>query len=169
MAICKEMGTKFDQLNNAIGFLYLDQGDIPTAELYIKQAGSRSLLGLLALKRGDFQVALAEYENVLHQAKESGRAAQLFAAWTGLGKVYEALNDYEKAGQHYAEAAKLVEDLQSNLGPSERQAFLSVKVQGFNRSEPAEGLARLRLKERQSPVDVVLPPTLPQLHHEATP
>jgi len=32
----------------------------------------------------------------------------------------------------------------------------------------AEGLARLRLKVHQSPVDVALPPTLHQLNHEET-
>jgi DNA-directed RNA polymerase specialized sigma24 family protein len=77
-------------------------------------------------------------------------------------------NEYDKAGQYYAAGAKLVEDLQSNLGPSEREAFLSVKIQGFNRSEPAEGLARLRMKVHQSRVDVALPSTLRQLNHEET-
>ncbi|MEI7451164.1 MAG: hypothetical protein WCJ75_16255 [Desulfomonile sp.] len=82
--------------------------------------------------------------NVLNQAKESGKAAHLFVPWTGLGKAYEALNEYDKAGQYYAEGAKLVGISNPTLAlPSDKPFFLlrfrDSIAQSMPKGSPARG------------------------------
>ena len=45
---------------------------------------------------------------------------------------------------------KLTEEIRSGLLPAERKTFFEVKMEGFPRSEPAQGLTRVRMKLNQA-------------------
>jgi CHAT domain-containing protein len=45
---------------------------------------------------------------------------------------------------------EVIEEIRSSLLPAERKNFLDVKVTGFDRSEPARGLTRVRMKLNQA-------------------
>ena len=74
----------------------------------------------------------------------------LFTAYTGLGKVHEALEDYKKSEEYYERGMTLTEEIRSGLLPSERKNFFEVKINGFYRSEPSKGLTRVRMKLNQA-------------------
>ena len=70
----------------------------------------------------------------------------LFISWTGLGLTYEAMRDYSKAAEYFTKAVDQAEELRSGLNASERATFFDVKVWGFARTAPYEGLARVLMK-----------------------
>ncbi|MGB9616156.1 MAG: tetratricopeptide repeat protein [Desulfomonilaceae bacterium] len=127
----------------SIGEVYLDLGDVPKAEPYLREAGYDSSLGLLALAKADYKAAQKRYEDLLAYAKTNRNAVNLFTAYTGLGLVHESLRDYPKAEDYYRKAVEQVEEWRAGLAPSERENFFSVKTHGFRRTDPYDGLARV--------------------------
>jgi len=100
----------------------------------------------LSLLKSDYGRAKTCYDNLLKQAANNRNAVALFAAYTGLGRAYEGLEDYRKAEEYYEKGMKFTEELGSKLPPADREKFFEVKVAGFARSEPAKGLTRMRMK-----------------------
>lgn len=136
--------THFDK--SLIGNAYLDMGQVRLAEPYIREADIIFSMGRLYLAKDDYTGAKHYYEMLL----KSDRVDDKFAAYAGLGKVYESLEDYKSAEQYYEKGMKLTEEIRSGLMPAERKNFLEVKVKGFARSEPAQGLTRVRVKFNQA-------------------
>ncbi len=145
-----KLGISTDGPKDDIGNLHLDRGELDKAEPFIKEAGYYSSLGRLYLLKTDYANAKDFYEKVLRNAQKSGNANNLFTAYTGLGKTNEALEDYKKSEEYYEKGMNLTEELRSSLLPSERKNFFEVKVNGFERSEPAKGLTRVRMKLNQA-------------------
>ena len=133
-----------------IGNFYLDRGELDKAGPFIRNANYAWSLGRLYLLKSDYATAKTKYEESLISADKSRNADQLFTACTGLGKCYEGLEDYKKAQEYYEKGMKLTEEIRSGLLPSERQNFFEVKIYGFQRSEPAKGLTRVRMKLNQA-------------------
>lgn len=146
LEIAQKIGSPADRSKDLIGNLYLDTGELDKAEPYIKEAGYKSSLGRLSLLKSDYTSARVFYAELLDSAQKSHNVDDLFTAHTGLGKVSEALEDYNQAEQHYAAGMKLTEEIRSSLLPSERRNFFEVRIKGFCRSEPAKGLTRVRMK-----------------------
>ncbi len=142
-------GAPTDWVKKRIGDLYLEMGRTDEAELYVQEADYDSSLGLLKLARSDPDAAKKHYERLLNAAQKEGNLDELFSAYTGLGKAYEALGKYPDAEKYYSKGMEVVEDIRSTLLLSERRNFFSQKVSGFLRNEPAKGLVRVMLKQKK--------------------
>ena len=66
------------------------------------------------------------------------------------------MGDFKKAEESYEKGMNLVEELRSNLLPSERRNFFEFKAGGFFRSDPAKGLVRVRMKLNR-PAEAIAP------------
>lgn len=135
--------------------LYLNLGRTEEAEVMAGdgQWGGAGLARFF-LQKGDYDKAREYYEKMVAGSEKIGRVDGLFIAYTGLGRVYEAQEHYKKAEEYYEKAERLAERMASNLPPAERKNLYGAKVglrsygpvASFRRSEPAEGLARIRMK-----------------------
>ena len=124
-----------------IAWTYMEKGELDRASEVLKETKSRWwALGKLHLLNSEYDKAKTNYEKLLASAEKSGSVKGLFTAYTGLGKVYEGLEDYKKAEEYYEKGMKLTEEMRSSLLPSERKNFFEVKVNGFDRSDPAKML-----------------------------
>jgi len=148
-----------DEVDALLGQLYLDVGEVEEAEHFIKKVDSEALSGLLFLAKADYSKALKQFVRLEGSAGKTQKVNDLFAAYLGQGKAYEGKKEYEKAEKSYEKAMGVVEDLRSSLLPFERRSFLSVRVNGFYRSEPAKGLTRLKFKEGR-PAESIVPSEL---------
>ncbi len=146
LAIFTRIKVRTNWPKDLIGNLYLDQGDLTQAETYIKAAHFSASLGRLSLAKSDYPHAKACYEKLLSAAEKSKNANGLFTAYTGLGKVHEAMEDYKAAEEYYEKGMQRSEEIRSSILPAERKNFFDVKINGFDRSEPARGLTRVRMK-----------------------
>ena len=140
-----------DWSKKLMGDVLLEMGRSAEAEKYITEAGYDSSQGLLFLITSRPQQAKKHYERLLNAATKEQNLDEMFSAHTGLGKAYEAMKDYARAERHYAEAVDITEDIRASLLFAERRNFFAEKVNGFARSEAANGLARVALK-RKNPV-----------------
>ncbi len=150
LAIAQKIGVPDDRPKNLLAGLFMDQGALDKAEPWIKQAGYNTTWGRYFLLKSDYKKAEEQYAKLLKSAEKSGNAANLFAAYTGLGKAYEGLQDYEKARDFYTKGMELVEEMRSSLTAGERANFYDVKIEGFSRVEPARGLTRVNMKLNQA-------------------
>ncbi len=130
-----------------IGNLYLDLGEFDRAHVYLKESQDDLSLARFYLLRKDYQTARRYYQKSLQFGERSGKVDALFAACTGLGRIFEALRDYDNAEKFYKRGAEIAEQIRSGLLPSERTSFFNVRIGGFYRSEPAKGLTRIRMKQ----------------------
>ena len=149
--IYTRIGVSISGVNDLIGQVYLEMGDIATAEPYIREANYDSSIGRLCLLKSDFPEAKNRYEKLLEWAETNRNADNLFTAYTGLGMALEGMGDNAGAAEYFRKAIDLTEDIRSGLSPSERAEFYNVKVQGFYRTAPYEGLARVLIKLNKPP------------------
>jgi CHAT domain-containing protein len=143
-----------DWSKKLMGDLLLDMGRPAEAEHYITEAGYDSSAGLLYLVKSQPQIARKHYERLLDAAAKEQNLDEMLTAHTGLGKVYEATQDYARAEHYYAKAVTITEEIRASLLLSDRRNFFAEKVNGFARSEPAKGLARVALK-RNNPAAAI--------------
>jgi CHAT domain-containing protein len=125
-------------------------GEAPVQEAFAKEALYISYLARFHFLKSEYPESLERYSQLLAQSEKSGQVDQLFVAYTGMGKVQEALEDYEKAEHYYEKGMKLTEEMRAALLPSERTNFFEGRVLGFTRSEPSRGLTRVRMKLNRS-------------------
>jgi len=133
-----------------IANLYLDVGKLDEAARFARESGSNACLGRYYLLRSEYGNAETHYRKLLEWAERTENASGLFTAYTGLGKVCEAQEDYKKAEEYYAKGMKLTEEIRSALLPSERVNFFDVKINGFYRLAPAKGLTRVRMQQNRA-------------------
>ena len=126
------------------------EGSLTKEESFAAEASLNGARGKLCLMQSEFENAKTSYNKLLELAEKSGNIDAFFTAYTGLGKVYEGLEDYKKAEEYYEKGMTLTEEIRSGLLPSERKNFFEVKVNGFGRSEPSKGLTRVRMKLNQA-------------------
>jgi tetratricopeptide (TPR) repeat protein len=155
LQISEILGTPTTGRKNAMANLYLDMGDFTQAEILIKETGDNSSLGRLALLGSDYPLAVNFYETAVSRGEKTGNADALFTNYTGLATAYEGIKDYPKAEEYYEKAMKLTEEIRSGLLPSERKNFFEVKTGGFARSDPAKGLARVRMKLNRPEASII--------------
>ncbi len=85
-------------------------------------------------------------KQLAHQAEKSGNVDNLFIAYTGLGLAQEALGDLVSAARSFRKAVESVEEIRSTLTVPERSEFFNVRIGGFLRTAPYDGVARVSVK-----------------------
>ncbi|MGO9116169.1 MAG: tetratricopeptide repeat protein, partial [Desulfomonilaceae bacterium] len=128
-----------------IGELYLDRGELDKASEWIKDASSTQSLRL-NLSKSKYVEAQQGFEYILALAESDKDADALFTAYTGLGFAYEGMSDNNKAMDNFAKAVSLTEDLRDSLPREQRETFFDVRINGFLRTTPYDGLARVLMK-----------------------
>jgi len=150
LGIFTTIGVATNWPKKILGDLYLDMGKVDQAEPYVKEAGYDSSLGRYYLFKSQPETAQRYYERLMVAGQEQGNLDELFTAYTGLGKVFEALKQYKQAENYYSKGVDMTEEIRSTLLPSERRNFFAVRIEGFPRSEPAKGLVRVLLKQNKA-------------------
>ncbi len=128
----------------------LDMGDLERAEPLVKEVHFDATSARFYLLKNDFDQARAHLEKLLAWGDKTGNVDALFTAYTGLGKVCEAKEDFPEAEEYYSKGMQLTEEIRSGLLPSERTHFFDVKINGFRRLEPAKGLTRVQMLRNQA-------------------
>jgi tetratricopeptide (TPR) repeat protein len=146
LAKYEEVGVPLAWPKKLIGDLYLDMGDAEKAEPFLKDAGHNSSLGRLHLVKSDYQGAKGYYEKLREIAEKNRDVENLFTAYTGLGMACEAMGEENEAEEYFSKAVSLSEDLRSSLSAAQRERFFDVRVNGFLRTAPYDGIARVRVK-----------------------
>jgi CHAT domain-containing protein/tetratricopeptide (TPR) repeat protein len=146
LAIYEKIGVPTKGTKDLIGNLHLDMGDVPSAQPFIRETGYWSSLGRLSLMKAAYPEAREYYEKLLASAQRNRSANNLFTAYTGLGAACEAMGDDRRAEEYYLKAVNLTEELRSSLPVSQRESFFDVRIDGFLRTSPYGGLARVRVK-----------------------
>lgn len=146
MNIGKQNATIANRINDLIANLYLDMGDLQKAESLITKSGSEPSKGRLHLLKKDYAKAASQYEALAKQSEKTGNVDNLFAAYTGLGLAKEGLEDFEAATTYFQKAIESVEEVRSTLSVPERSEFFNVRIGGFMRTAPYEGIARVSVK-----------------------
>jgi CHAT domain-containing protein/Flp pilus assembly protein TadD len=141
-----EIGVTTAGEKHNIGNVYLDLGELDKAEPLIVDAGYNVSLGRLSLLKQDYPKAAEYYEKVRTSAEKNRNSDNLFTSYTGLGLAYENLNDNKAAEENYRKAVDLTEEVRSSLTRDQREKFFDVRINGFLRTAPYDGLARVRLK-----------------------
>lgn len=146
LEIKKQIGVPTAVITDNIANYYIDSGNMTMAEPLAKGAGYYSTLGRIALLKSDYSAAVSYFTKDAEWAENNGNSDAMFRSYTGLGRAYESLENYQKSEEYYSRAIKVIEEIRSALLPSERKNFFDVKVGGFQRSDPAKGLTRVRMK-----------------------
>jgi tetratricopeptide (TPR) repeat protein len=110
---------------------------------YISQSGLLASQGRLSLTTSDYDGAIKFYETIRLHAERNWNSTDLFTANTGLGLAYENQGNFTKAIEHYEKAVEFVENVRISIPKHQRENFFDVKVDGFLRTAPYEGLARV--------------------------
>jgi len=146
LTIYQETGVPVDRPKKLMGDLYLDMGETKKAEPLLREAGYWSSLGRLHVVKSDYQGAKRYYDNLRESAEKSRSVDSLFTAYTGLGTAYEGMGDNNKAEEYFLKAVNLTEELRSSIPKAQRETFFDVRINGFLRTAPYDGLARVRVK-----------------------
>jgi tetratricopeptide (TPR) repeat protein len=146
LAICRGIAISTGQSKDLIGNLYLDMGMIERAEPFLAATRYRSSLGRLDLLRSAYERARDNYGKLLEWALENRDAASLFIAYTGLGLAYEGMGNDPMAVKHFQKAVEHTEHLRLRLTRAQKEKFFDVRIGGFYRTAPYEGLARVLLR-----------------------
>lgn len=152
-----KMGIRTQLPQRRIIALHLDIGELAKAQSLLAKCAAEgatpadklgiwSLAGRLALLKGDFPGARESYDLLRHAGEQSRSASSLFAALTGLGTACEGMGDDRRAAEYYQRAVELTEDLRSSLSQAQRENFFDVAIDGFYRTAPYEGLARVFIR-----------------------
>jgi tetratricopeptide (TPR) repeat protein len=144
--ISKQNAAVSKRTDDLIANLRLDMGEVQKAESLIKKSGSDLSKGRLCLVKQDYAGAVHQYGTLAQQAEKSGNVDNLFVAYTGLGLAQEALGDLVSAAQSFRKAVESVEEIRSTLTVPERSEFFNVRIGGFLRTAPYDGVARVSVK-----------------------
>jgi CHAT domain-containing protein/tetratricopeptide (TPR) repeat protein len=150
LQIFTDNGLPTDWAKKLMGDLLLGAGRVGEAEPYIREADYDSSLGQLYLAKSEPESAKKHYQQLLQTAQKEGNLDEQFAAYTGLGRAFEAMKNFGSAEQHYSKGSEIAENIRSTLLVSERKNFYAAKISGFLRSEPAKNLVRVFLKQKKS-------------------
>ena len=154
LSIGTKIGVSTAWTKGYIAAAYLDQGDLAKAEPLVKQADKYLISGRFYLAKGDHARAKHCFQSILASAEKSRDVDRMFTSYAGLGMAYEGLGDNANAAEYFRKAVQLVETLRSGLNEAERETFFDVRIHGFYRTTPYEGLARV-LTKMNKPLDAL--------------
>ncbi len=154
LAIRTKKGLPTEWPKNLMADAYLDRNDLVRAAPLIKESGNFPTRGRFYLLSSNYEKAAANYDQLRTWAERNRDADALFTAYTGLGRAYEGLGKDAKAAEYYRKAVDFTEALRSSLSRQAREKFFDVRVYGFYRTAPYEGLARVLIRLNR-PVDAL--------------
>jgi tetratricopeptide (TPR) repeat protein/CHAT domain-containing protein len=125
--------------------MFVDMGDLGKAESKITAETPALMRGLVHLYKQDYHEAEKCFRRGLDSAKTKNNLWDLFAASTGLGMVSEKIGNYQEAKTFFSEAITYCEKQRTGVRTSQRERFFNIRIRGFKRTEPYEGLIRLAL------------------------
>ncbi|MFC1836901.1 CHAT domain-containing protein, partial [Thermodesulfobacteriota bacterium] len=142
----EELGASTRRADNNIAYPYMEMGNLGKAEEIILDTGFTESRARLFLIKARFKEAQTVLERLLKSGKRNRDASTLFTALTGLGLAYEGQGKLAPAAEYFRKAVDFTEELRSGLSRSQRETFFNVRINGFYRTEPYEGLARVLMK-----------------------
>lgn len=153
LAMLKEAGEQLEtgssqkyRINHILANIFMDQGDLDNAEQYVKKGQYVSDAARLAFLKKDYKRANKKFNELKKNSERFNRNSDLFVAYMGLGKTYEAEGKLRAADRMYKEAVQLAEQLRMSRLLSERTRFFQIPINGFRPVEAADGLIRVRMK-----------------------
>ena len=144
--INKNLGIQKSVATINLADMYMDMGNLEEASILINEAKYLPLMARLSLLKCDYPDALKHYQALKVTAEQNRNASELFSAYTGIGLASEHMSELTQAEKYFSKAVQHTEDLRDTLGPNERENFFDVKIHGFQRTVPYEGLARVLVK-----------------------
>jgi tetratricopeptide (TPR) repeat protein len=144
--IKKKIGLPFHGENGQIARAYFEIGDLEKTEEMLKLVDNPILSGALALRRSNFTLAEDRFRGQLDKSTQSNDIIGMFEANTGLGLLYEATGDLDKAKSHFEQAIVQIEPIRDALPESLRSNFYNTSVWWFKRIVPFQGMARILMK-----------------------
>jgi tetratricopeptide (TPR) repeat protein len=143
LGIYTKIGVSTAWPNQLIGDLWIEMGDPVKAEPFLREASILSSLARLGLATARFGDAKLYYEVLLKKAEKDRNADDLFTVYTGKGLAHEGTGHFAEAARYFRKAIDHTEDVRLSLPSRERDKFFDVKIGGFLRTAPYEGLARV--------------------------
>jgi tetratricopeptide (TPR) repeat protein len=144
--------TKDGKIDDLEANVYLEMGEAQTAEKFIAKSGRPTSRGRLLLMKRDFEGAKRQYRELLKAAEKTGEVDRRFTAYTGIGLALEGSGEFAASAESFQKAIDTVEELRATLSLHDRSEFYNVRIDGFLRTAPYEGLARVLIK-MDKPVD----------------
>lgn len=134
------------------GNVYLEMGRLSEALKIFKKFNEVAGLGRIALLQSNYKAAYEYFQKGLREGFTGGSTELLFIEYVGLGRASEGMEDFQNARIYYQKAVDIVEEMRETSPPAQRILFFDVKLNGFSRLEPYEGLIRIhsQLKEFDS-------------------
>ncbi|MBI5570563.1 MAG: CHAT domain-containing protein [Desulfomonile tiedjei] len=139
-------GKSSESLQPLLATLYLDLGETEKAEPIVRSGGLFANLGRLNLLKARYPAARGYYRQLIKAAETSKNADDLFMGYTGFGTASEELGDLPGAEASFRKAVDHTEQIRAQLNRGDREKFFDVRVGGFYRTAPYEGLARVLTK-----------------------
>ncbi len=151
LTIWRQMKVSVKGPKNLVGHLHMDEGNLVNAAPLVRDVGYPATLGRFYLLQRKYDEAKSEYEALLAFSETARRADDLFTAYTGLGMAYEGIGDNRSAAEFFKKAVAFTEELRTSVTANQREKFFDVTINGFLRTVPYEGLARvlMRMKKRK--------------------
>ena len=155
LQLMKKAGISTDDSAGVLAAFYIDLGRIPEAETLLSKTNNNAGLARLALLKGDHQAASSLYSKELLRLSRNGNPRDQFSAYTGLGKTYLAMNNFQKAQEAFQNAMNASESIRATLSPSDRKRFLDTRINGFQPAEAYKGsaLAKFRLNDQEGALE----------------
>ncbi|MBI2787129.1 MAG: CHAT domain-containing protein [Elusimicrobia bacterium] len=140
--ITEGLGNPTKGLDAHIADVYLSQKRLPEALDIFTRLNDPSRLGQYHLAKGMNADAKIDFQRGFDRAKDSGRAQEVFAYYTGLGLAHEGIGDARESRRAFEGAISTLEHERDMLPFSARTHFLSGNYV-FPRIEAYEGRVRV--------------------------
>lgn len=140
------MGIPANRPNDLVGALLLDLNRVEEARTFIIAGDNKVSLARFYLINREYEKALNLYQSQSPDIVRNNDAEELFQVCVGIATIMEITGDLAGAGHFYKKAIVATEAIRASLKPEQRSNFFDVKVNGWLRTHPYEGYARVLIK-----------------------
>lgn len=151
LQLMKKAGISVDESAGVVAGYYLDLGRTSEAETLLSKTSNTAGLARLALTKGDYQTASSLYSKELSRLSDNRNLKDRYSAYTGLGKTYLAMKNFQMAQEAFQNAVNVSEAIRSTSSPSDRKRFFDTRINGFQPVEAYKGLALAKFRLNDQP------------------